>query len=292
MTNRSVVRRKDHPKIVVSKFGEVKRQQIEHTLDIVEECYGRLEPHNVELVDLYFFEKSSAMEAFMIKESNEVGVVSTSFTELFFAMHDAYRGTSRIILCLERMGKLPKLVQAGGIRHEVGHSVLHGSLQYYVFPLPPTLHILVKGSNISQQHANNLLYLISVSVKDYEVSRLLYKQGYIEDQIAYTKNLLTITESDKLAWQMARGKPLAEVLCVVSCLKSAACTAPFLSDKTFGKEMRQRFMESLIIPAEFSNQLLNIVLEGFPSLGTDTFTNINHVTYLVVENIAKPILLS
>lgn len=282
---------KKNPKIVVSRFGEVKRQEIDYILEIVEECYCRLEPHEVALVDLYFFEKSSSMDAFMAKESKEVGVVSGSFDELFFAMHDAYRGTSRIILCLERMKKLRKLVQVGGIRHEVGHSVLHGSLLYYLLPLPLALSDLVNSFNVSREYATNLLYLISIAVKDYEVCRLLYKRGYVEDQVAYVKHLLTVTESDKTAWEMSRGKPLAEILCLVSCLKAAGCAAPFLLDKTLGEEMNRLLAESLYyLPKEFSTSLLNMILEDFSSLGTDTLNNINRVADLVVERIAKPLL--
>lgn len=293
MTYRNCINEKGHPKIVVSKFGEVKPQEIDYILAVVEECYGRLEPHEVELVDLYVFEKSSSMDAFMAKESEGVGVVSASFSELFFAMHDAFRGTSRIILCLERMKKLPKLVQDGGIRHEVGHSVLHGSLLYYLLPLPPALSDIVDRFNISREYAINLLYLISISVKDYEVSRLLYSRGYVEDQIAYAKHLLKVTESDRLSWEMSRGKPSAEILCLVSSLKTAGCAAPLSLDKTFGEELKRLIAESLShLRTDFSTSLLDMILDDFPSLGTDTINNINQVADLVVESIVKPLLLS
>ena len=219
-------------------------------------------------------------------------MVSASFDELFFAMHDAYRGTSRITLCLERMKKLSKLVQVGGIRHEVGHSVLHGRLLYYLLPLPSALLELVRRFYISQEFATNLLYLISIAVKDYEVSRLLRERGYLEDQIAYAKHMLKVTDSDKLSWEVARGRPSAEVLCVVSCLKAAGCAIPVLLDKISGEEMKRLLEESLFyLPTDYSTRLLNMVLEGFPSLRTDTLSNVNQVAYLVAENIVKPLLL-
>lgn len=280
------------PRITVSRFGDVKSHEIGYALGIAEECYDRLKPHEVALVDFCFFEKASSMDAFMAKESREVGVISASFDELFFAMHEAYRGTSRIILCLERLKKLPELVQVGGIRHEVGHSVLHGTLLYYLLPLSPALLELVRSFYISQESAANLLYLISVAVKDYEVSRLLCERGYVDDQVAYAKNMLKVTEDDRFSWELAKGRPLAEVLCLVSCLKAAGCTIPFLFDKIFGEEMKKLLEESLFyLPRDYSTRLLNTVIEAFPSLHTDTLSNISHVAYLVVENIVKPILL-
>jgi len=278
-------------RIVVSKFGKLDDKEVGRIIEAMEECYGRLVPHDVALVDLYVFERSSSVEAFLAKESAEVGVVSSSFDELFFAMHDAWRGTSRIILCFERMMKLPKLVQLGGVRHEVGHSVLHGSLRYYLLPLPTVLLDLANRFNLSLEYATNLLYLVSISVKDYEVSRLLYERGYVKDQVAYAKHLLTVSESDTLSWKMSMGKPLAEALCLISCLKSASCATPLLSDKTLGKEMKRHLAESLsYLPTDYSTTLFNIILEGFLPLGTDTLSNIDHVTRLITEKIVKPIL--
>jgi len=264
--------------IVVSKFGVVTGKELDFVIKIMEECYRRLEPHEVELVDLYVFERSSSVEAFLVKESQRVGVTSAPFDELFFAMHDAWRGTPRITLCFERVKKLPKLVQIGGVRHEVGHSILHGSLHYYLLPFPPTLLKLVDRFNLSREYAANVLYLISIAVKDYEVSRLLCERGYVEDQVAYAKHLLMVSESDVLSWNMSRGRPLLEILCLISCLKTTGGSMPLLLDKAFGKEMKRCLVENLsYFPIDYRALLLEVVREGFSSLGTDTFDNVNRI---------------
>lgn len=298
MSERNIVHREKRqrklqfqPKIVISKFGEVYADEIPRTLAVVKECYSRLAPHEVALVDLYFFERSSSTQAFLAKEFKQVGVVSASFDELFFAMHDAWRGTSRIVLCLEKMRKLPRLVQTGGIRHEVGHSVLHGSLSYYLLPIPPVLSRLSKRFNFSQGYAMNLLYLISIAVKDYEVSRLLHERGYIKDQIAYLKHVLAVSESDILSWEISGGNPLAQALCLISSLKPIGCAMPFLPQKKFGASIKLRVTESLsYLPARYSTLLLKTALEVFSSLGADTLNNIAHVTRSITENIVEPML--
>ncbi len=280
-----------NPKIVVSKFGEVVDEEVDSAVEVMEKCYSRLAPHDVTLVDLYVFDRSSSLEAFLAKESSEVGVASAPFDELFFAMHDAWRGTPRITLCFERMRGLPKLVQVGGIRHEVGHSILHGGLSYYFLSLPPGLLGLVNRFGLSPEYATNLLYLISIAVKDYEVTRLLHERGYVEDQVAYAKHLLTVSEDDLLAWRMARNKPLAEILCLTSGLKTPACAMPLLSNETYGKEMNRRLKESLsYLPPNYSSILLKVLSEEFPRLGTDTLENIEHMTNLIAERIIKPLL--
>jgi len=278
MNKRGAPCEEKEPRIILSRFGDVKEREIDPVIKVMRECYGRLMPHTVALVDLYVFERSSSLKGFLAKEYKQVGVASAPFDELFFAMHDAWRGTSRIILCLERMKGLPRLVRLGGIRHEVGHSVLHGSLQYYLIPLPPALLELADRFNLSREYVTNILYLISIAVKDYEVSCLLYERGYLDDQIAYSKHLLATSEGDILSWKMSRGNPLAEILCLLSCVKSASCAAALLNDKKFGKELRQHLTESLYcIPSRYRSFLLKMISEDFALLGTDTLNNINHI---------------
>ena len=264
--------------IVVSKYGKIDDEEIERITETMQECYSRSVPHEVSLVDLYIFERSSSVEAFFAKECRKVGVASAPFDELFFAMHDAWRGIPRITLCLEKMKKLPRLVKIGGIRHEVGHSILHGSLRYYLLSFPPALLKIVDCFKLSLEYTTNLLYLISIAVKDYEVTRLLHEQGYVKDQIAYAKHLLTISEDDTLSWEISRGKPPAEALCLISCLKAAGCVAPLLADKKLGEKVKQYLMESLsYLPPDRSALLLRVVEEGFLSLGTDTLDNVDRV---------------
>jgi hypothetical protein len=265
-------------RIAVSKFGRVEDETMNSVIETMEECYGQLAPHEVSLVDLYVFERSSSVEAFLAKECAEVGVTSVPFDELFFAMHDAWRGTPRIILCLERMKTLPGLVKIGGIRHEVGHSILHGSLGYYLLSFPPSLLEIADQFSLSFEYLTNMLYLISIAVKDYEVSRLLYGRDYVEDQVAYAKHLLRVSESDVLSWEISRGKPPAEVLCLISCLKAAGYAVPLLIDKKFGEDVRRCLMESLsYLPSDLSALLLKVILQGFPSLGTETLDNIDRM---------------
>lgn len=264
--------------IVVSKFGEVDNESIGSVIEVMEECYSRLTPHEVSLVDLYLFERSSSVEAFFAKECREVGVASAPFDELFFAMHDAWRGIPRITLCLEKMKKLPRLVKMGGIHHEVGHSILHGNLRYYLLSFPPALLKIADRFNLSFEYMTNLLYLISIAVKDYEVTRLLHQRGYVGDQVAYAKHMLKVSEDDILSWEISRGKPPAEALCLISCLKAAGCAVPLLVDKKFGEEVSECLMESLsYLPADRSALLLKVVEGGFPSLGTGTLDNIDRM---------------
>lgn len=267
-------------RIVISKFGKINDSHVSFITGLMEECYERLGPHNVSIVDLYVFEKSSAAEAFLSAERKRLDVRTSPFHEGFFAMHDAWRGIPRIILCLDRMMKLPDLVMVGGVRHEVAHTVLHGSLEYYLFTFPEPILELMSQFNLSEKVAADILYLISIAVKDYEVTRLLYERGYVEDQAAYVKFLLKTEEEDLLSWRLAEGSPLLEALHIIGLLKSIGCAVPLLSDRNLQGEIERYLKDSLShLPENISRLVLNIAKEHFTSLKGDTFTNIKRIIY-------------
>jgi hypothetical protein len=146
-------------------------------------------------------------------------VASEDLGESFIAMHDAWRGTSRIGVCMSRMRQLPRLIQIGSLRHEVGHSVLHGSMEYYVFPINEPLMEAAKRIGLSKEYSFNLLYLISIAVKDFEVTRLLSGKGYVDDQVAYSNHVLRTSNEDLNAWQFSRGNAAGMALCLAGRLK-------------------------------------------------------------------------
>lgn len=269
-------------RIIISKYGRIPDEELSQIIGIIEECYVRLMPHEVSLVDLYVFESFSLAEPFAMEEYASLGVSATPYLEeKFFAMHDAWRGIPRITLFLDRLRVLPEVVRVGGIRHEVGHTVLHGSLEYYLLALPAPLIRAIEEFNLPLEYAKNILYLVSIAVKDYEVTRLLYSRGYINDQVEYVKFLLKNNEEETLSWRLSSGNSLLEALHLASLLKVLGCAAPLLADENFGKDVRAELMRYLnYLPEDLSRTLIETVEENFMRLGDDTIQNINSM----VEN--------
>ena len=177
-------------KVVLQKFGEIPEESVKNILSVIQECYEGLRPHETEILDLLLFSDPSKMNAFCSRERSELHIASDYLGESFIAMHDAWRGTSRIGICMSRIRELPRLIQVGTLRHEVGHSVLHGSMEYYVFPINARLMQAAKRLRLSGEYSSSLLYLISIAVKDFEVTRLLSGKGYVDDQVAYSNHVL------------------------------------------------------------------------------------------------------
>lgn len=276
-------------KIVVSKFGDVDDEKVRRLTEILKECYRRLEPHELPLVDLYLFKSSHAMNAFLSGERSMVGVISSPFDESFFATHDAWRGTPRITVCFERMDDLPELVQTGILRHEAGHSVLHGSIEYYIFSIPQSLDKASERFAIPRNFSFDLLYLTSIAVKDFEITKLLLDKGYFEDQVAYSRFLLSTSREDETAWEIANGNPARMALCLIGRLKELACAIalpPRLNESDVIGWIKD---ELFYLPEDFQINLLKVARE-FPKLATsDTFEKVEKVTDILVKDLLEPL---
>ena len=87
-------------KIPVKRFGKVDEGLSGEILDILNECYSRLQPHDVQIVDLYLFQRSSTMNAFLSDEQGRLGIATSPLDASFLATHDAWRGTPRVMVAL------------------------------------------------------------------------------------------------------------------------------------------------------------------------------------------------
>lgn len=262
-------------RIITHKFGEISIQIENEINQLIKNCYEKLKPHDVQLLDLILFENSSDMEYFFYQERKTLGIISEDLGDLFYAAHDAWRGTSRISICLERMKKLSRIIQIAALRHEVGHSILHGSIEYYIFPIPDTLTEISKENKLSKNYLTNLAYLVSMAVKDFEVTKLLCNRGYIKGQIKYAEYLLRTSSEDLTAWELAKSNTYAIAICLAGRLKDIACLIalyPALDNesiiKIVGKELSY-------LPKQILERFMKFVLILRESLNNDTLENFN-----------------
>jgi hypothetical protein len=272
-------------RIIVRRFGDVEERFVEKVLKILDECYSRLSARDVEVVEVYIFEKSSSMNAFMNDEKRKLGVETSAFEESFLAIHDAWHGTPRIMVAYDKMLHVPKLVRIGVLRHEAAHTALHGSLEYYSFSTPLFLLVLERNGVISRQVTRDLVYLVSIAVKDYEVTRLLYEKGYLKDQVTYNEYCLKPSEEELEAWKLAEKNKTATLLFLVSALKTACCATPLLKDERCGEEILKAITGSMnFLPAELSARLLK-TLEATSRFGGDTHENADRFMKEIIDEL-------
>jgi hypothetical protein len=276
-------------KVVIQKFGEIPEERVRNTLSVIQECYEGLRPHGVEILDLLLFSDPSNMSSLYSQERSRLRVVSEDLGESFIAMHDAWGGTSRIGVCMSRMTELPRLIQVGILRHEVGHSVLHGSLEYYFFPVGAPLMEATKSIGPAKGYSFNLLYLISIAVKDFEVTRLLSEKGYFDDQVAYSNYVLGTVNEDLDAWQLSKGNPAAMSLCLAGRLKDATCLValqPKLGERSVADAVRGQLS---YLPHPILNGMLKTLRKLPRIMVGDSFQNVALMMKVFVEDLLQPL---
>jgi hypothetical protein len=273
-------------KINILKFGNVSELDLKETVEIIKECYDRLSSHEQTLIDLLVFERSSTLDAFLLKEYKKLKITSSRFDEQFFAMHDAWYGIPRVFICLERMRKLPKLIQEGGLRHEIAHTILHGSIEYYIIPMPLALIRIMEQFSLSKDYMSNILYLISIAVKDYEVARLLINGGYVNDQLEYANYVLRVSKDEVISWEICKKNRLLLALHLVSRLKDLCYSFAFLSIPSLKEKIKNSMEKSLsYIPNRYSRVLIEVVFQSLNLFSNDTISNINTLANSVAKNI-------
>jgi hypothetical protein len=163
---------------------------------------------------------------------------------------------------MDRLKQPDQLVMIGTVRHEVGHSILHGSLEYYIFEIPPILRRIEREHHLSREYVRNILYLIAIAVKDFEVTNLLCAHDYDNDQAAYAASFLRASSNDLISWQLARGNSLAEAMCIAGRLKDLLCATPIMCRSKFGIELKRRIeSEFSYLPRILLNKMIDAAME-------------------------------
>jgi hypothetical protein len=131
----------------------------------------------------------------------------------------------------------------------------------------------------------DLLYLASIAVKDFEVTRLLYENGFVEDQAVYNKYFLEPSEEDHEAWELAKRNKPARLLVLASLLKTSCCAMPLLKDERFGAEMGEFITRSMdYLPTELSARILRL-LEATGKFGKNTHENLDLFMKKIIDEL-------
>ena len=253
-------------KIFVTKHGEISQPTLDEILGVISDCYKVIGEPMSDSIDLHVVEKSTG--------------------EAFFATHDALQGKPRITVYIDKFLEIPQLVGLAGIRRQAAHSVLHGSLEYYLIRVPRDLMRAMQQHNLPQDCINAFLYTAGMAAKEYAVTRLLYGNNYVEDQAAYAEYVLVPTTEEVLAWKLASRDKLEKIFHLASVVRDISCAVPLTRDEQIGDEIKNYIEKKIAhITPDYQLRLQKIIYDGFSSLGTNTFENIDLITKLVVEEI-------
>jgi hypothetical protein len=157
-------------------------------------------------ISFYFWEKGKDFQEFDIREKAELGVV-TSDESNFLATHEAWRGYPRIHLSLEKIRSIPEEIIPGVVQHEIGHALLHGKPEFYRFLFSEHLQETARSRGLDLPLLQQLVYLLSVALKDEEVVRLLHGRGVGYYQNRLLEYLLEDSEEEQQIWEQIKDLP-------------------------------------------------------------------------------------
>jgi hypothetical protein len=169
-------------------------------------------------ISLILWEKTRDFEEFDAREKAEMGI-STGGESEFLASHEAWRGFPRIHFFLEKIENLSEEIIQGVVQHEVGHALLHGNPEFYRFRFSTHLQEIGRRAGLDLPILQQLVYLLSVAVKDEEVLRFLTGRGLGFYQSRLLEYLLGDTREEQQTWTLIRDHPPLRLLASAVFLK-------------------------------------------------------------------------
>ncbi|MBA7669533.1 hypothetical protein ES703_77664 [subsurface metagenome] len=181
----------------------------------------------------------------------------------------------RLLICIERLSQISKAASLGAIRHEVAHTILHGDPRYYIFTINKECQTLAQAKAIDMVALKQILYYISVAVKDFEVATFLVHHNYIECQAALALEQLKVTAEDKVAWLLAKSEPRTRALYLAAQLKPLLFVHPLLAAAD-NREQLTKSVSSMLEHMEQAEQdwLVQFANQLAEQLKYDTHRNI------------------
>lgn len=171
------------------------------------EVLGKTAPGTApDRISLYLWEKEKEFQEFDAREKAELGVVTSGESE-FLATHEAWRGYPRIHISLEKIRGIPEGVVRGVVQHEIGHALLHGKPEFYRFLFSESLQRTAGSAGLDLPQLQQLVYLLSVALKDEEVVRLLGERGLGVYQNRLLEYLMEDTGEEQQTWELIKDIP-------------------------------------------------------------------------------------
>ncbi len=258
-------------KIAFRAFGNVGSKEAEKLLEIVRDLYEGFED-SPDFVEILFFEALDLRNAYVAKEAVGRSISVDDFGAQFLSVHECWSGSPRIYLSLDVLNSLPEGALMGVLEHEVGHTILHGSLESYVFPLELAADY---WAAFGSAFARNLLALVAASVKDFEVTRLWANRRASRDQLAFVEHLLSSNEAERATYAIAKAEPPSALLFRASVMKPIACAYPLTMDPEVGPKADRAISSFIGFMEDGERRGILGILEDVASKGlNDTLGNV------------------
>jgi len=115
------------------------------------------------------------------------------------------------------------------MRHEAAHTVLHGTLEYNIFQIPEDCKHIAMVKGIDSEKLDEVFFQLQLGVKDFEATRFLIANDFIQCQIAFALEWIKPSEDDRTAWSVSRSNRQTRFVYESALLRPLLFTDPLLS---------------------------------------------------------------
>jgi hypothetical protein len=259
--------------------------------EILNDCYQRLSQRVPYKIEVYAFDTEENVNSFLREEKFKMGMSFNTVDGASACTYEVLRGYTRLLICNERLSRYSKPARAGAIRHEAAHTVLHGALEYNIFQIPDDCRHTATVKGIDTDKLEEIFFQLSLSVKDYEATRLLIANDYIQCQFAYALEWIQPVEDDKTAWNISKTNRQTRFVYESALMQPILFTNPLLSlpkpKKALAESQLQLSarMEQMIaiLGEKEENKVLAVAGSIIEALTEDTHKNIDSAFHQLIN---------
>lgn len=252
-------------KIKAKIYGSVPRGYVDFVIATLNEFYDNIKENAPPAIMLMIFSKGNLAEGYYIREARKMGVITQPAGEGFYSTHDAWTGIPRIGIYFDRLKTLPNDLQMAILRHEAAHTVLHGSLECYT-PPPDNLLESITTLGFSMSQCIEIVNILFLALKDYEVSSFLADVGFKESVKVYGFHVLKPDNENLREWEIVKGNLYMELIHLTSRLKDVFAVVPVLTNR----ESMKRFKDEISYLHDRGKEFINNFIKFISTLSGST----------------------
>ena len=259
--------------------------------EILNDCYQHFSQRVPYKIEVYAFDTEENLNSFLREEKFKLSMSFNTVDDASACTYEVLRGYPRLLICSERLSRYSKLARAGAIRHEVAHTILHGALEYSIFQIPDDCRHTATVKGIDSDKLEEIFFQLSLGVKDYEATRLLIANDYIQCQFAYALEWIQPAEDDQTAWNISKTNRQTRFVYESALMRPILFTNPLLSlpkpKKALAESQLQLSarMEQMIsiLGEKEENKVLAVADSIIESLTEDTHKNIDSAFHQLIN---------
>lgn len=259
-------------------------------LNTLKDCYKRFGSRTPYRIEVLLTDSEAIMRDYLRQEKFSLGIIDDSYED-DVCLYDILKGFPRITISTEKLYQYNKQARPGLIRHQAAHSVLHGSLEYRIFKIPEECRQIAMVKNIDDATLEQAIHKLSLAIKDFEASKLLSQNNYVNCQIAFALEWIHPAPVIRQPQKAPAADRQAKFINQIMLLKPILFSQPLIvlpKSKKIGLEpqiMLGRRIEEVIEGLEQHEQakLLQVASSIADSLSGDTHDNVDTALRLAMN---------